>query len=287
MKLRVSVLRGVCQTPAYVAHERGLFAAEGLESELTVAPTAWQVPELLSRGACHLAVIPWTRIAAAEEGDAPLRVICGSGVEEAAVVVRAGLDPADVKVVAVPREGGMKDLTALALLESLGWGDAALLRQPSGDGAILALVGGGADAASMIEPYATLMEVRGIGRVIRRTGDVWPGAPGCSLSARADLDPALAAAAVRAYVAAIARVHADPQDAAAIASRYIGVRADWIAEALARNRPHADAVRNQDAMDRVLTLMVQRGYVASRPTGYVDLRFLDAAQGREARRALA
>jgi ABC-type nitrate/sulfonate/bicarbonate transport system substrate-binding protein len=287
MKIRFSVLRGVCQTPAYVAHARGLFRAEGLEAELSVAPTAWQVPELLSRGACQFAVIPWTRIAAAEEGDAPLRVICGSGIEEAAVVVRAGLEPAGVKIVAVPREGGMKDLTAIGLLESLGWGDAELLRLPSGDGAILALVGGGADAASMVEPYATLMEVRGIGRVIRRTGDVWPGAPGCSLSARADVDPALAGAVVRAYTAAIARVHADPDDAAAIAARYIGVRADWIAQALLHNRPQADAVRNQDAMDRVLTLMQERGYLGARPKGYLDLRYLDAAQGRDARKVSA
>ena len=33
------------------------------------------------------------------------------------LVVRAGLDPKDVRTVAIPREGGMKDLTAMALVE--------------------------------------------------------------------------------------------------------------------------------------------------------------------------
>ena len=51
-----------------------------------------------------------------------------------------------------------------ALVRSRGLGDvykrqedADRVRMPSGDGAILALVGQGADAASMIEPYATCL----------------------------------------------------------------------------------------------------------------------------------
>jgi ABC-type nitrate/sulfonate/bicarbonate transport system substrate-binding protein len=283
--IRLSVLRGVCQTPAYVAHELGFFRDEGLASRLTVAATAWQVPLQLATGDGDFAVIPWTRVACAEAGDAPLVLCCGSGVEEAAIVIRAGLEPADVRRVAVPREGGMKDMTALGLLESLGWRDVELLRQPSGDGAILALVGQGAEAASMVEPYATMLEALGVGRILRRTGDVWPGAPGCSLATRADRDPRLVAAVVRAYVRGIAHVHACPGEAADIAARYIGIRADWIARALLANRPDADAIRNQAAMDAVLDLMRRHGYVAHRPSGYVDLRALDAASTPRARRA--
>ncbi len=78
--------------------------------------------------------------------------------------------------VVVPQEGGIKDLTALALMQSLGWDRQKLIRMPSGDAAILSFVGNGADAASMVEPYATMLEVLQLGRVVRRTGDVWPGA---------------------------------------------------------------------------------------------------------------
>ena len=181
-KVRFSLLRGVCQTPAYVAHAKGYFQEEGIDSEINIEPTAWMVPVKLMSGESQFAVIPWTRVAAAEVNDIPLVVIAGSGFEEAAIVVRKNLDITEVKKVAVPLRGGMKDLTAMGLMESLGWKNVDLIRQPSGDGAIISFFGEGVDAASMVEPYATMLEQLGIGRIVKRTGDVWPGAPGCSLS---------------------------------------------------------------------------------------------------------
>jgi hypothetical protein len=35
-----SLLRGVCQTPAYVAQDRGFFAEGGVDARIDVAPTA-------------------------------------------------------------------------------------------------------------------------------------------------------------------------------------------------------------------------------------------------------
>ena len=92
-----------------------------------------------------------------------LVVVCGSGHEEAAIVVRHGLEISEVEVVTVPLRGGMKDLTAMALIKSLGWEGAEVRRQPSGDGAIISRSGEGCHAASMVEPYATLMEELGGG----------------------------------------------------------------------------------------------------------------------------
>jgi NitT/TauT family transport system substrate-binding protein len=278
MKIRFSLLRGVCQTPAYVAYGRGYFAEEGIDAELSVAPTAWMIPEQLLSGDADFAVIPWTRVAAAEKGEAPLKVICGSGCEEAALVVRKGLDIADVRTVAVPREGGMKDLTAMALIDSMGWGDARQVRFPSGDGAIIAFFGEGADAASMVEPYATMMEQLGVGRVVRRTGDCWRGAPGCSLSAAASLiarNPGLVQRVVRAFVRGANEVLRDPDAAARDAAPYIGVSEAFIAASLRVNRPDVDAIRNTEAMDAILRLMKKLGYIQTLPTGFTDLRFLD------------
>ena len=64
--IRFSLLRGVCQIPAYVAHEKKLFAAHGIESTLNVEPTAWMVPQKLVAGDSQFAVMPWTRVAAGE-----------------------------------------------------------------------------------------------------------------------------------------------------------------------------------------------------------------------------
>jgi len=110
----------------------------------------------------------------------------------------------------------------------------------------------------MVEPYATMMERLGIGTAVRRTGDVWRGAPGCSLSASAALiarAPDLVQRVVGAYVRAAAFVDAEPDETARIAAPYIGMHADIVRAALAVNRPDVNAIRNGAAMSMVLTLM--------------------------------
>ncbi|HVP39946.1 MAG TPA: ABC transporter substrate-binding protein [Candidatus Saccharimonadales bacterium] len=280
MTLRISVLRGVCQIPIYVAHDRGFLEREGVASELVVESTAWLAPSRLHSGDTQFAVIPWTRVAASSGSEAPLVLVCGSGCEEAAIVVRRGLDPREVRRVAVPVRGGMKDLTAMGLLESLGWQGAELVRMPSGDGAIVALFGQGVDAASMVEPYATMLEELGVGTVVRRTGDVWKGAPGCSLCTTRrlrDQDPELVQRVVRAHVRAARYADEHRAESAEVAARYIGVSPRFILAALERNRPDMDAIRNQEAMERILALMTRLGYLPQPPSDYADLRFLDRA----------
>jgi ABC-type nitrate/sulfonate/bicarbonate transport system substrate-binding protein len=279
-KIQISVLRGVCQMPAYVAFAKGFFQEQGVQANLDVAATAWLVPQKLVQGESQFAVIPWTRVAAAEAKDIPLVLLAGSGCEEAAIVVRQGLDPAHVKKVAIPLRGGMKDLTAMGLMESLGWKNIEQIRMPSGDGAILSLVGQGADAASMVEPYATTMEQLGIGTVVRRTGDVWKGAPGCSLSTTMKMkqdSPEIVQAVVNAFVRGAKFVREQPDEASEIAAGYIGFNARFIREALRRNQPNLDAIRNQPVMNQILALMQQLGYIQKQPQNYADLSFLDTA----------
>lgn len=280
-EINVSLLRGVCQIPAYVAHERGFLREEGLDATLDIAATAWLVPQKLMRQESQFAVIPWTRVAAAEANDLPLTLLAGSGCEEVAIVVRAGLDPSKVKRVAVPVRGGMKDLTAMGLIETLGWQSAKLVRMPSGDGAILALVGQGVDAASMVEPYATMMEMLGVGTILRRTGDVWKGAPGCSLTTTVpfrEAEPDTVQAFVNAFARGVEFVRDRPAEAAEIAADYIGVNPRFIAEALTRNRPDINAVRNREAMMSILVLMEKLGYIDRKPEHFSDLSFLDRVQ---------
>lgn len=281
-RVTLSLLRGVCQLPAYVAADLDLFRAHGLDVALEYAPTAWAVPERMVRGQVDFAVIPWTRVAAAGARGEPLVLVCGSGCEEAALVVRNGCTPEAVGRVALPQEGGMKDLTAVGLVQSLGWREAETLRLPSGDAAILAFVGGGVDAASMVEPWATMLVHLGLGHVVRRTGDLWPGVPGCSLSTSADViarRPGVVERMVRAFVAGARVVAEEPDRAAAIGGRHIGVDPRHVRGALVHNAPDVDALGRTDAMDAVLDLMLKRGYVAKRPDpAFKDLRFLERAR---------
>ena len=139
-KIVFALLRGVCQMPAYVAYAKGYLRDVGIDAELSIAPTAWTVPQRLVDGEVEFAVIPWTRVAADKSKANRLTLICGSGFEEAAMVVRNGMTVEEVTDVAVPNEGGIKDLTAMALVQRLGWQNANIVRMPSGDGAILSFV---------------------------------------------------------------------------------------------------------------------------------------------------
>jgi NitT/TauT family transport system substrate-binding protein len=280
-KIVFALLRGVCQLPAYVAHAKGFLRDVDIDATLSIAPTAWTVPQRLVDEEVHFAVIPWTRVAADTSKSNRLTLVSGSGFEEAAMVVRNGMTVEQVTDVAVPNEGGIKDLTAMALVQRLGWQDANIVRMPSGDGAILSFVGEGADAASMVEPYATMLEHLGLGHVIQRTGDVWPGAPGCSLTTTSNIiaeNPDLVQRMVNAYMRAARHVETHRDEAARIGAKYIGLSPEIIRKALNANRPNPDAIRNQGAMDQVIGLMIQRGYIDKAPTGYKDLRFLDKAE---------
>jgi ABC-type nitrate/sulfonate/bicarbonate transport system substrate-binding protein len=285
IEIRLSLLRGICQLPAYVAHANGFFSEEGVAGHICISPSAWLIPEGLCSGAADFAVIPWTRVAAAGKNEVPLKVVCGSGFEEAAIVVRAGLALEKVSSIAVPREGGIKDLTAMGLLESLGWNSDTVehRRFPSGDGAIICFFGNGADAASMVEPYASMMEELGVGRVVRRTGDIWPGVPGCCLTTRAELidrNPDLVQRVVNAYAAASAFVTENPEAAAEIGALFIGIHVDIVRRALRLNRPEINAIRNTAVMNQVLALMQKLGYVEHLPKNFVELSFLGRAQKR-------
>ena len=279
-KIVFALLRGVCQLPAYVAHAKGFLRDVDIDAELSIAPTAWTVPQRLVDGEVHFAVIPWTRVAA-DNSRNRLTLISGSGFEEAAMVVRNGMTVEQVTAVAVPNEGGIKDLTAMALVQRLGWQEVNIVRMPSGDGAILSFVGEGADAASMVEPYATMLEHLGLGHVIQRTGDVWPGAPGCSLTTTSNViaaKPDLVQRMVGAYMRGAGFADTNRDESAEIAEKYIGLSAEIIRKALDANRPNPDAIRNQAAMDQVIGLMIQRGYIDRAPSGYKDLSFLDKAE---------
>lgn len=282
MRIAFSLLRGICQMPAYAAFEKGFFRDEGLDATLNVEATATLVPGRLASGASQFAVMPWTRVAVSDD----LVVVAGSGHEEAAIVVRDGLELGEVRRLAVPREGGIKDLTAMALLESLGWNGVEQWRQPSGDGAIIALLGRGVDAASMVEPYATMLAELGVGRVVRRTGDVWPGAPGCSLTTtrrfRQEAEDVVFAV-VRAFARGADLVREQPDEAAELASRYVGIHPRFIRAGLRANQPRLEAIADARAREPVLALMRKLGYLQGTPSGYVDLGFLECLAVREPR----
>jgi ABC-type nitrate/sulfonate/bicarbonate transport system substrate-binding protein len=83
---------------------------------------------------------------------------------------------------------------------------------------------------------------------------------------------------VRRVVAAFAQgadwTRQRPDEAAQIGAAYIGVHSRFIRAALGQNRPNVQALASTGAMNQILDLMQQLGYLRERPTDYVDLQYL-------------
>jgi ABC-type nitrate/sulfonate/bicarbonate transport system substrate-binding protein len=130
----------------------------------------------------------------------------------------------------------------------------------------------------MVEPYATMFEQLGVGTVVRRTGDLWKDAPGCSLCTTKqfrDREPDVVQRVVAAFARAVRFVHEHRDESARIAARHIGISQAFIRKALDRNLPQVDAIRSTEAMQQILRLMVKLGYLRDVPRDFADLSFLD------------
>lgn len=57
-EIRLSLLRGICQLPAYVAHANGFFSEEGGAAHICISSSTWLIPKRLVSGAVDLAVMP-------------------------------------------------------------------------------------------------------------------------------------------------------------------------------------------------------------------------------------
>jgi ABC-type nitrate/sulfonate/bicarbonate transport system substrate-binding protein len=119
--------------------------------------------------------------------------------------------------------------------------------------------------------------------VVKRTGDVWPNAPGCSLTTTdpaIEREPETVQGVVGAFARGIEFVGSNPDEAAEIAARYIGVGPEFIVKALTHNSPDVDALGHEGAIRGMLESMRALGYLERVPEGWLDLRFLEKARAR-------
>ncbi len=287
MSIGVGVIRGVCQMPTYIAYEKGFFKEQNLNISLTVEPTAWMLPNKLISGEISFAVMPWTRVVSGRANGDPMVVIAGSGYEEPVTVVRNDANVNDFyelkgKRIGLPNEGGMKDLTSQAFFKkyNITSRNTKILRFPSGDAAILALISGAVDSTTNVEPYATMMVKLGVAKILVRGKDIFPKTPGCSITVTDDYlrnHSDLALKFINACIKAEKFCSTNPDEAAEISSNYIGISAETIREALNYNRPHIDISESVKAMTQVTNLMVELGYIKKVPEDFYNFTLLKKA----------
>ena len=86
---------------------------------------------------------------------------------------------------------------------------------------------------------------------------------------------------VAAYLRGAEFIEQQPTRAAEIASGYIGVKAEFIQAALGHNCPNCKALENQTAIDSILRLMLELGYIQQLPSDLVETGFLAEAVGSQ------
>ncbi|MET0342687.1 MAG: ABC transporter substrate-binding protein [Polyangiales bacterium] len=186
--LRIGYLPITDATPLLVAHDRGLFKAEGLEVEAPRMFRSWaQLVEAFVAGqvnAVHLLspMTVWARFGS----KVPAKVVAWNHVDGSALTVAPSVNAvADLggKTVAVPFWYSIHNVVLQRLLASAGLRAVKGANPPAAKEVKLvvmapsdmppALAGGQIAGYIVAEPFNAAAEQLGVGKILRFTGDVW------------------------------------------------------------------------------------------------------------------
>lgn len=269
--VRIGYLQAdIHQLACWVALEKGLYRAQGLEVE--VAGEFKAGPELMSAFAAgeldmgYVGEAPATTAVA--NGAARVQVLAQVNTEGSAIVV--GADSALERVAqlagrraAVPGHSTVQDFLLRKALDqaglSPGQAEIMVLKPPE---MIPALRTGQIDAFVAWEPYPAKARTSGVGRVLASSGRIWPGHPCCVLAAdRGFLQrrPQAARRLVAAHVQATDFINRHPDEALAIGVRYTGMDAETVRLAMANvNYTYHLSVEGEREYVR---LLAEQGYI--------------------------
>ncbi len=186
--LRIGYLPITDATPLLVAHDRGLFKAEGVEAEAPRMFRSWaQLVEAFVAGqvnAVHLLspMTVWARFGS----KIPAKVVAWNHVDGSALTVAPSvnkLEDLGGKTVAVPFWYSIHNVVLQRLLKSKGLAAIKGAAEPKTKEVKLvviapsdmppALAGGQIAGYIVAEPFNAAAEQLGVGKILRFTGDVW------------------------------------------------------------------------------------------------------------------
>ena len=232
--VRVGYLRNDMHQLAYiVARENGYFAEEGLDVREVGAFNAG--PEEMSAFSAGQLDIGYVGASPAltfsGQDMADVKVVAGANRVGSAIIIRSGLEGADVAAlkgrnVAIPGYSTMQDfLLRIALGKArIDAGDLSImaLKPPE---MIQAFSAGQIDAFVAWEPYPTMAVSRNAGRVLEESSKIWPHHPCCLVVADSTFlknNRDAVQRFVRAHEKATSFIKNNPLEAADIAARFTG-----------------------------------------------------------------
>ncbi|WP_222435327.1 ABC transporter substrate-binding protein [Puniceibacterium confluentis] len=202
---------GLCNLGIFLAKERNLAAADGVELDFVVTPTTTDVVTLFGAGLVDISVIPYSNYITLVDAGAPVQIVAGAGVEGCIMVGSEGITTAaDLK----GKKIGTFQADTLEVLPydfltkaGLSFQDVEMVYLNTSPELAAAFINGAIDVVSHIEPYATQCLSERAGSTVLTDGlDLYgPQYSDCVLAARIPLieeNPGAVKAVIKAMMTA-------------------------------------------------------------------------------------
>lgn len=285
--VRVGYLRNdLHQLAYYVAREKGFFTREGLEvRESGVFNAGPEEMSAFSAGDLdigYVGVAPCLTFAGQEMAD--VRIVAQVNRVGSAIIVRPGLDATDVsalkgRTIAIPGISTVQDFLLRTALDKAAV-DASevkmtVVKPPE---MLQALAGAQVDAAVAWEPYPSMAEAQGSGRILEKSQSIWPHHPCCMVVADArflERDPDTVRRFLKAHATATEYINKNPLEAADMAHLFTG-QATAVARAAMKNIEFS-CEPDVGKIQRYVEFMMQAGVIKDGNPGAFTRRLVDVS----------
>ena len=214
---------GFCNMGMFLAKERKLTVADGVELEFVVAPSNTEITTMFGAGLVDISMIPYSNFMTLYDAGAPVKIVAGGGVQGCIIVAAEGIkSAADLK----GKTFGTFQADTLEVLPydylkkaGLSFKDVKIKYLDTSPELAQAFMAGALDAICHIEPYATQCVLGRKGATVLSDGiDVYgKGYSDCVLAVRTPLieqNPAAVRAVIKALF--VAQSQAETDKAAAL-----------------------------------------------------------------------
>jgi NitT/TauT family transport system substrate-binding protein len=202
---------GFCNMGIFLAKERQLAKADGVDLEFVVTPSNTEITTMFGAGLVDISMIPYSNFMTLYDAGAPVRIIAGGGVQGCIIVAKEGINSAaDLK----GKTFGTFQADTLEVLPydylkkaGLSFNDVDIKYLNTSPELAQAFIAGAVDAICHIEPYATQCVTSRPGAKVLSDGiDLYgAGYSDCVLAARIPLleeNPAAVRAIIKALMVA-------------------------------------------------------------------------------------
>jgi NitT/TauT family transport system substrate-binding protein len=213
---------GFCNMGIFLAKERELTKADGVELEFVVTPSNTEITTMFGAGLVDISMIPYSNFMTLYDAGAPVRIVAGGGVQGCIIVAKEGIkSAADLRGKTFGTfQADTLEVLPFDYLKKAGmtFQDVDIRYLNTSPELAQAFIAGAVDAICHIEPYASQCVMGRPGATVLSDGtDLYgKGYSDCVLAARIPLlesNPAAVKSVIKALMMAQSQAESDKQAA--------------------------------------------------------------------------